>query len=133
MNQNEQLAEFASNLWSNYIENKVADKLSGVISFMKALVISNNYDGTLTVQRPFDNPIVVNTSYGVKDINIGSYVIVMIFGGGNSKNYLAVSRANGDNIGLPDNEYMTDEEINTLASILGVSSGGDSGTGGGNR
>lgn len=120
MDEQKTLAEFASNLWSNYIDRKVSDKLLTSVSYFRAEVVSNNGDGTLRVQRPFDEEILVNTSYATAQIETGAQVIVLVFGGTNAMNYVAVSEGNGNNLGFPTSEYVTQEEMQHLYDLLGT-------------
>lgn len=92
MNEQQQMAEFADNLWQNYIKDKIAQNSSNGVTYFKAEVVTNNGDGTLSVTQPYDNPITVHCTSSLTNITAGTQVVVLCFGKGNSKNYLAISK-----------------------------------------
>lgn len=92
MNENAYMAEFAENLWNNYIKLKIADDLQQNVSYYKATVISNPGDGTLNVQRPYDSTYKIRCIDDLKtSATAGTMVTVLVFGKGNATNHIAVS------------------------------------------
>lgn len=91
MNENAYMAEFAENLWNNYIRLKIKDELQQNVSYYKATVTSNPGDGTLNVQRPFDNVVKIRCTDDLKTVAEGTLVTVLVFGRGNATNHIAVS------------------------------------------
>ena len=96
-NENAQLAEFADNLWKNYIQKKYKDASKDTLAFYRAKVISNDGGNRLTIQKPYDT-----TSYQVRctdnmnTATAGLQVLVITFGNGvNSKNHLVVAKGDG--------------------------------------
>lgn len=130
-NHNEGMAEFASNLWNNYIDLKTDEKLTSVISYFKAEVISDNGDGTLTVRQPYDNNVTVKKSYGADGLSGGDHCVVFSFGGRNANNLIAVASGSANNIGIPDHEYLSQSDILALDALLDNDASGDGGGGGG--
>jgi len=96
-NENAQLAEFADNLWKNFIKRKTQEASADNVTFYRAKVVSNTNiaDNKLTVQRPYDNTIEVSCVDSMNGAQAGEEVIVIRFGNGkNNANHLVV--ANGD-------------------------------------
>lgn len=92
MNENAYMAEFAENLWNNYIKLKIADELQQNVSYYKATVVSNPGDGTLSVQRPYDSAYIIRCIDDLKTTaTAGKMVTVLVFGKGNATNHIAVS------------------------------------------
>lgn len=50
----EAMKELASLMWTRYLREKVREELTHELNGYKAQVVTNNNDGTLTVQRPFE-------------------------------------------------------------------------------
>lgn len=92
-NANEQMAEFADNLWKNYIRPKMADELRNNISYYKAEVTKNESDGYLTVKRPFDNEIKIPVVTPMAAAAVGTQVLVLCFGKGNAANQIVFATA----------------------------------------
>lgn len=90
MNENAMMAEFADNVWRNYIKPKYEQEFKNNVTWYKAKVVSNNTDGTLTVQKPFDNPVTVHPVDGMREVTAGNYVTVLEFGKGNALNHIAI-------------------------------------------
>lgn len=91
MNENAYMAEFAENLWNNYIKLKISEELQQNVSYYKATVTVNPGDGTLTVQRPFDTAYTIRCSDTMKSVAVGTLVTVLVFGRGNATNHIAIS------------------------------------------
>lgn len=95
---NKDMAEFAENLWRNYIEPKMEASMTGDISYYRASVISNNGDGTLTIKPACDNERTANCTMEMSDVTAGSAVLVMRMGNGNAaENHLVFARTNAVN------------------------------------
>ena len=88
---NEYMAEFAENLWNNYIKPKMREELRNAVTFYKATITANPGNGTLTVQRPYDNAVTISCSDDLKSAAVGSQVVVFVLGGGNAANSVAIS------------------------------------------
>lgn len=89
------MAEFASNLWENYIKfrNKEAD--ADKVRFYKAKVVANPGGGMLTIQRPLDSQTysVYCASY-MANTTVGSTVLVIKYGEGtNLRNHFVIDNA----------------------------------------
>lgn len=85
------MAEFAENLWNNYIKQKMVDELQQNVSYYRATVVSNPQDGTLNVQRPYDNAFRIRCADDLKSVSAGTMVTVLVFGKGNATNHIAIS------------------------------------------
>lgn len=106
-NANEQMAEFADNLWKNYIRPKMADEMRNHVSYYKAEVVDNEGDGYLIVKKPFDNPIKIPAVDPMLDFaDIGDQVLVLCFGKGNAQNQIVFATAALKN-------YYTDTNTDT--------------------
>lgn len=89
------MAEFAQNLWQNFIQQKMTEALSSYVSFFIATVTENPGDGTLKVQAPFDEERTVSVTQELEDIAVGAQVAVLKLGNGNAAlNNLAFMRLN---------------------------------------
>ena len=88
----EYMAEFADNLWNNYIKPKMREELRNSVSFYKATITANAGDGTLTVQRPYDNAVTVSCTDDLKSASVGTQVVVFVLGNGNAANSIAISK-----------------------------------------
>ena len=90
-NEQAMMAEFADNLWKNYIKPKYEATRQDKVSYYRATVISNNGDGTLTVRPACDNERTVNHTSELSNIEAGAEVVVWKLGNGNAAmNHLAV-------------------------------------------
>ena len=96
-NDNAQMAEFAENLWKNYIKPKFKEEFKDLISFYRAEVVSNDGNNTLTIQRPYDEAYQVSCTNAMATATAGDQVLVMRFGlGVNNKNHLVVATGDGN-------------------------------------
>lgn len=102
MNENATMAEFAEHLWRYYISQKVNQKFSDQVSFYRAQVMQINSDGTITVQKPFDNPIKVSKINTLTELSVGEQIVVLVFGNGARANHVAIGNGSMTNIGVPD-------------------------------
>ena len=109
-NANEQMAEFADNLWKNYIRPKMADEMRNHVSYYKAEVVDNQGDGYLIVKKPFDNPIKIPAVDPMLDYaDTGDQVLVLCFGKGNAQNQIVFSTAKLEH-------YFTNTNTDTKAT-----------------
>ena len=106
-NANEQMAEFADNLWKNYIKPKMTDELRNNLTWYKAEVTKNESDGYLTVKRPFDNEIKIPVVVPMAAAAVGTQVLVLCFGKGNAQNQIVFATAALEN-------YYKDTNTDTL-------------------
>lgn len=94
MNNNE-IKELADNLWT-YLEPKVKAVTSSCIRFYRAQVTSAPQNGRVTVQKPFDTTYLslpyIST---MEDVEVGSQVVVFVFGSRNSDQNNSVVVGNG--------------------------------------
>lgn len=86
------MAEFADNLWKNYIKPRMRDELRNNVTFYKATIATNPGDGTLTVQQPFDNAVTIACSDDLRTAAVGTQVVVFVLGSGNAANSIAISK-----------------------------------------
>ena len=99
------MAEFAENLWRNYIKPKYEDASMSTVSFYRATVIANNGGRILTVQQPYDEPRTVSCTNELANVEVGSHVAVLKFGNGTAAmNHLAF-------MALQNNSVSNFEEI----------------------
>lgn len=105
-NTNAEMAEFADNLWNNYIKPKVNEMLRNYLSYYKAKVTANPGDGRLKVRRPFDREITVRCTEMLRSVKTGTQVIVVRFGTGTSENHIAMLSGSDTNIIPLIEEYI---------------------------
>ena len=96
-NVNEQMAEFANNLWENYIKAKHKEANYDTVSYYIATVVSNDGNNTLTIKKPFENAFSVPCLNSMNTASAGLKVLVLRFGNGtNNKNHVVVGKADGN-------------------------------------
>lgn len=119
-NENAQLAEFANNLWENYLKQKHYEASKDLLSYYRAEVVSNDGNNKLTIQRPYDNSYQVNCTEDMNNIGAGEQVTVVKFGNGaNNKNHLVVADGSGNQTGASDVWYGTcDTAAGTAAKVV---------------
>lgn len=116
-NVNEQMAEFANNLWENYIFEKHKQANHSTVSYYIATVVTNNGDHTLTIKKPFEDSFTVPCAISVANAIAGMQILVVQFGNGNNnKNHLAVARADGN----PSLTNPYNHHIGTMSSSASV-------------
>ena len=93
-NTNAEMAEFAENLWNNFIKPKMQMELANYVSYYRATVASN-VDGNVTVSRPFDGTFPVNATEYMANVSVGDNVLVFSLGKGNAANQLIFAYSNG--------------------------------------
>lgn len=79
MNQNADMKLLADQLWK-YFEPKVKKLMSSQVSFFRAEVTAAPADGTITVQRPFDDPITLPYTTSAEFLAVGDQATVFVFG-----------------------------------------------------
>lgn len=92
---NREMAEFAENLWDNYIKFRHSEANQDTVSFYKATVTVNNEDGVLGIQRPFDTETYyVSCPSYMEEVTVGQQVLVLRFGEGtNLTNHFVIDNA----------------------------------------
>lgn len=120
MNDNAELSEFANNLWKNFIEKKIDEKLNKYVSFGRATVVSNNSgSGRLTISRPYDNDITIPCVDSLKDVSVGSQVTIFNLGKNNKANMVAVGNGTLSELG----GSVSQEQIDDLDERVDVVEG----------
>lgn len=80
-NENESIKTLASNLWNNFIKDRVRDMHKDNVRFFRATVVGAANNGTMQVQKPFDNTIMTLpyvTSAG--SMTVGTQCVVLVLG-----------------------------------------------------
>ena len=122
-NENAQLAEFADNLWKNFISRKHTESNRDVVRFYKAEVVSNDGNNLLTIQRPFDNSYQVPCTNGMAGATAGSQVIVLQFGNStNNKNHIVIAKGDGNAISLVGDSLTlgSDSAIDAWSDLIPI-------------
>ena len=86
----ESIRDFAESLWQYFVP-KIEQRMANSVRYYRAKVTANNGDGTLTIQRPYDNEITVPCVDSMKDTGVGAQVTVLVFGGTALKNSIVVA------------------------------------------
>ena len=124
-NENAQLAEFADNLWNNYIKQKYKDECKGILTYYRATVVSNDGSNKLTIQRPFDTAYQVSCTDAMSAVTAGTNVIVLVYGDGvNNQNHIVVAYGNGNVPAQLPVPTVTWEEPTSSGATLVTSNGG---------
>ena len=105
-NANEQMAEFADNLWKYYILPKLKDEFRNNLTYYRATVTKNESDGYLTVKKPFDSEIKIPVVTPMAGAAVGDHVLVLCFGKGNAQNQIVFSTSSLE-------DYYTDTNTDT--------------------
>ena len=80
-NENESIKTLASNLWNNFIKDRVKTMHKDNVRYFRATVVGVANNGTMQVQKPFDNTIMTLpyvTSAG--SLTAGSQCVVLVLG-----------------------------------------------------
>lgn len=100
---NREMAEFAENLWDNYLKEKAIDLLKNQIFGFRAVVTARPGGGKLTVQRPFDydsdgNPVSLTLpcAGSMTGVSVGTQVLCL--GLGTMSNAFILSKADLSNL-----------------------------------
>ena len=119
------MAEFADNLWENYIKTKYKCESKDVLSFYRAEVVSNDGNNKLTIQRPFDNSYQVSCTNLMANATVGQQVIVLKFGNGTANsNHLVVADGDGNVPSEVPDPTVSWEEITGVSATLLTDGGG---------
>lgn len=105
----ENIREFAESLWQYFVP-KIEQKMSNNVRYYRAQVVTNNGDGTLTIQRPYDNAITVPCVDSMKGAEVGAQVTVMVFGGTALKNSIVVADGKVSKLGGETEVMIQDDE-----------------------
>ena len=107
---NNQMAQFARELWENYIKPKFSTEFSDIVSYYMAVVVTNDGNNRATIKRPFDDPYQVSYLDDMAGLEAGDTVLVLRFGNGtNNANHIIFGKGNG-------NMNYTAAEATTLAN-----------------
>ena len=124
-NENAQLAEFADNLWNNYIKQKYKNECKDVLTYYRATVVSNDGSNRLTIQRPFDTAYQVSCTDTMSAVTVGTNVTVLVFGDGvNNQNHIVVAYGNGNVPAQVPDPTVTWEEPTSSGATLATPNGG---------
>ena len=124
-NENAQLAEFADNLWNNYIKQKYKDECKGILTYYRATVVSNDGSNRLTIQRPFDTAYQVSCTDAMSAVTAGTNVTVLVFGDGiNNSNHIVVAYSNGNTPSQVPDPTVTWETPTSSGATLATPNGG---------
>lgn len=94
---NKQMAEFARELWENYIKPKFNAEFSDNVTYYMATVVSNDGNNKVTIKRPFDDAYQVSCLEDMAGLVAGDTVLVLHFGNGtNNANHIIFGRGNGN-------------------------------------
>ena len=102
-NENEIMAEFADNLWKNFVKPQVEKEFRNNVSFYKAEVTANPGGNKLTVKRPFDTAITIPCNAALASVAVGTQVLVLCFGKGNAQNQIAFTTGSFGNLYVDKN------------------------------
>lgn len=83
-NASEEMFNFASTMWRRFFRRKVKEmpELRHSLLGYKAQVVTNNGDGTLTVQRPFESTtLTLRCSASLSGAVAGDPVLIVALGG----------------------------------------------------
>lgn len=119
-NENAEMAEFAKNLWENYIKPRTKLMFTDTVSFYRATVIAVPEDGYVTVRRPQDNPVSVRVLQANSNLKIGDVVTVICLGKNTSKNQFVLLSGTSESrlsssiwYGTSDSSSMSDTKAVT--------------------
>ena len=92
---NREMAEFANNLWENFIKFRHKEANLDTVSFYKAEITAKPGNGKFSIKRPFDTESKdVEYAAYMADAPIGAKVLVLKFGEGNNlANHFIVDNA----------------------------------------
>lgn len=80
-NENESIKTLASNLWNNFIKDRVKNMHKDNVRYFRATVVTGASGGTMQVQKPFDSTVMTLpyvTSAG--SLTAGSQCVVLVLG-----------------------------------------------------
>lgn len=120
---NKQMAEFARELWENYIKPKYIAEFSDNVTYYMATVVSNDGNNRATVRRPFDDPYQVSCLEDMAGLVAGDTVLVLRFGNGtNNANHIIFGKGNGNtNYTAAEATQLANAAIKTIEYGVGTS------------
>jgi hypothetical protein len=82
-NNGKEMLNLARELWRNFLEKRVAETQKSVVRYYRAEVVAPAENGTITVQRPFEEKT-LTLSYvsSMAAAKAGEQVVVLVFGNG---------------------------------------------------
>lgn len=80
MNDNEAMRELAENMWRYYFREKVREESSMSLQFYRAQVVTNNGNGTLSIQKPFDAVQTLPCVTSASALEAGDQCVVLVLG-----------------------------------------------------
>ena len=116
------IAEFADNLWNKYMKLKLADELQDDVRFYKAQVVQNPGNGTLVVQKPYEDAVTISCTNDMKTVAVGKMVTVLVFGTGNAANHIAVSAAGMKDLKITGSDAAADYVVESGSGTTGMDS-----------
>lgn len=91
MDNNQNMKNVAESLWK-YFEPKLEEKSASTLTYFRAAVVANPGDGTLTVQKPYDETAInLPCVSSMSKTTVGSQVTVMVFGRNVANNAVVVA------------------------------------------
>ena len=120
---NKQMAEFARELWENYIKPKYIAEFSDNVTYYMATVVSNDGNNRVTIRRPFDDPYQVSCLEDMAGLVAGDTVLVLRFGNGtNNANHIIFGKGNGNtNYTAAEATELANAAIKTIEYGVGTS------------
>ena len=118
-----QMAEFARELWENYIKPKYIAEFSDNVTYYMATVVSNDGNNRVTIRRPFDDPYQVSCLEDMAGLVAGDTVLVLRFGNGtNNANHIIFGKGNGNtNYTAAEATELANAAIKTIEYGVGTS------------
>lgn len=83
MSDNENILEFAKQLWGNYIKQRVLElpQIKNGVQYFRAQIVSNPGNGRLVVQRPFEHDaLTLPCTSAMANASVGDQVTVYVHG-----------------------------------------------------
>lgn len=120
---NKQMAEFARELWENYIKPKFIEQFTDTVTYYMATVVTNDGNNRATIKRPFDDPYQVTYLDDMAGLEAGDTVLVLRFGNGtNNANHIIFGKGNGNmNYTAANATQLANAAIKTIEYGVGTS------------
>ena len=120
---NKQMAEFARELWENYIKPKFIEQFTDTVTYYMATVVTNDGNNRATIKRPFDDPYQVAYLDDMAGLVAGDTVLVLRFGNGtNNANHIIFGKGNGNtNYTAAEATELANAAIKTIEYGVGTS------------
>lgn len=81
----QEMKEFADALWKYFLEKYLKPYLSDSVCYYQATVVSPPSGGQITVQRPFDDPVILPCANNASSLTEGDSCTVIVFGDFNNQ------------------------------------------------